>query len=44
MLRFSSVPTIARSMPSSPAHTPWRAVVGELIHFRDITNSAVAMR
>ena len=39
-----SVPTIASSIPSSPAQTPRRAVLGELIHFRERTKRAVAIR
>jgi hypothetical protein len=31
-------------MPSSPAQTPCRAVVGELIHLRDKMKRAVAIR
>src|SRR6516164_7263644 len=31
-------------MPASPAQTPRRAVAGELSHFSDRMNSAVAMR
>ncbi len=39
-----SVPPPARAMPISPAHTPWRAVVGELSHFSDKMKSTVATR
>src|SRR5258707_11671517 len=35
---------MARAMPISPAHTPWRAVVGELSHFKERMKSAVATR
>jgi hypothetical protein len=38
------VPQIASSIPNSPAQTPWRAVVGELIHFSDRMNSALATK
>ncbi len=44
MSSCSSVPTIASSIPSSPASTPRRAVVGELIHFSERMNSAVATK
>ena len=40
----SSVPQIASSMPISPAQMPWRAVVGELIHFSERMNSTLAIR
>ena len=35
---------MASTMPSSPAQMPWRAVVGELIHFNDRMNNALATR
>ncbi len=38
------MPTIASSIPSSPAHTPRRAVLGELIHLSERTKRAVAIR
>jgi hypothetical protein len=41
---FSRVPPIASTMPISPAQMPWRAVVGELIHFSERMNSTLAMR
>src|SRR5262245_25285085 len=44
MLNFRIVPTISSSMPISPASTPRRAVLGALSHFREKTNSAVAIR
>src|SRR5580704_6374349 len=44
MPRCSSVPTMARNMPISPAHTPRRAVAGELSHFNERMKSAVAIR
>ena len=40
----SSVPQIASNMPASPAQMPWRAVVGELIHFRERMNNTLAIR
>src|SRR5216684_3219737 len=40
----SSVPPMASTMPISPARMPWRAVAGELIHFSERMNNALAMR
>src|SRR5882757_3260851 len=38
------VPAMASNIPTSPAQTPRRAVIGELSHFNESTNSAVAIR
>jgi hypothetical protein len=41
---FISVPTIARSIPISPALTPLRAVLGWLSHFSDMMKPTAEIR
>ncbi len=44
MLAWTRVPTMAASMPSSPARTPLRAVVGWVSHFRARMKPTLATR